>query len=299
MVHIGTPSTFAIAVEHYGEHRHVLLERNAVAVHMLQSRVSDKQEVIHIDLTRQAPPSLGAAVAILDPPWYVADTLAFLAAGSHACRKGAMLLVCQPTSATRPGIAVEREQINQVLPALGLEVEEVRQRAVRYQTPHFEAMSLRVTEPGLNVPVDWRTGDLLLVRKTAPSHWKLARSIGGEPWKEVQFGPVRIKLRATDTAEDLTSLVPGDVLESVSRRDPIRSSIGFWTSGNRVYGLAHPGRVGKLVQLCNGDLKAMQFTVSRTLSHAKQLDIPASVASRLFDVLLVELQEHTTFEEPP
>jgi hypothetical protein len=41
----------------------------------------------------------------------------------------------------------------------------------------------------------------------------------------------------------------------------------------------------------------MQFTLTRALDHARRLGVPASTASRLFDVLLVELQEHTAFEE--
>ncbi len=60
-------------------------------------------------------------------------------------------------------------------------------------------------------------------------------------WTERSLGLTRFKLRET-TLDRLRvtrpdrSLVPGDVLPSVSRRDPRRKDATVWTSGNRIFG---------------------------------------------------------------
>jgi hypothetical protein len=241
-------------------------------------------------------PALDADAATLDPPWYPDDTLAFLSAATRLCRDGALVWLCQPTPATRPGVEAERVELYERMVDLGLRVEATHAGTVRYQMPHFEAMSLRLAGAELAVPRDWRVGDLLVLRKIGVPRSVEVREYRELPWREACFGPVRIKLRTTD-AGDLVPLVPGDVLDTVSRRDPIRPRVGFWTSGNRVFGLADPERVGNLIACCHDDLVTMQFTLTRALDHARRLGVPASTASRLFDVLLVELQEHTAFEE--
>ncbi|MGH8909847.1 MAG: hypothetical protein ACRD0K_25975 [Egibacteraceae bacterium] len=111
-------------------------------------------------------------------------------------------------------------------------------------------------------------------------------------WHEARFGPVRIKLRAAGGQKNLGALVPGDVLGTISRRDPVRERVGLWTSGNRVYSLADPRRIGELIELCDADLADMTFSAARTHQHARRLRLPPRTAQRLFDVLLVELQEH-------
>jgi hypothetical protein len=113
-----------------------------------------------------------------------------------------------------------------------------------------------------------------------------------ESWRETTFGPVRIKLRRTE-GPNLASLVPGDVLDTVSRRDPVRSRIGLWTSGNRVFSLDEPEAIGRLIELCHNDVMQSQFALQRTLSHARTVGISRRIARQLFNLLLIELQEHT------
>ncbi|MGH3940062.1 MAG: hypothetical protein ACRDTG_15800 [Pseudonocardiaceae bacterium] len=293
IAHIGTPSTFRAGLSLHPQHRHVLLERNAA---MTAALADDAAEVVTLDLALHDPPKLKANAAILDPPWYVHDTLIFLWAASRVCHHGTLIWLCQPTLATRPGIAEERMELLGELFQLGFEEVHTFDHAVRYQMPHFEAMSLRLTATELAVPPNWRKGDLLVLRKVGPA--SITRPLAvSEQWTEVHFGPVRIKLRATDQVEDLANLVPDDVLSTVSRRDPVRGKIGLWTSGNRVYGLAAPERVGRLITLCDNDLEAMRFTLARTLLHARRLGMSTSTARQLFDVLLVELQEHNTWKD--
>jgi hypothetical protein len=293
VAHLGTPSTFLAGQESQPLYRHVLMERNQATIDALRTgNRAAGADVIRVDFAAEQPPRLEAAAVILDPPWYPADTLAFLAGGSLACRLGARLWLCQPTPATRPGVAAERAALLAALPALGLACEAVWHAVVRYHTPHFEAMSLRTTLAEVTVPGTGRAGDLLQLRKIATVAHRAPAAGGDRSWRDARFGPVRIKLRASPDEYDLAPLLPGDVLATVSRRDPIRDRIGVWTSGNRVLGLANPGPVADLINRCHHDLQQARFTLARTLDHAGILGIPTHTATRLFDLLLVELQEH-------
>ena len=114
-------------------------------------------------------------------------------------------------------------------------------------------------------------------------------------WREVRFGPVRIKLAERPTGADLGFLVRGNVLATVSRRDPVRKRIGMWTSGNRVFTLTNSLVIGQLINLCNTDLARDVFSLQNTLAHAGALGVSRDVASRLHHVLLVEITEHRKY----
>jgi hypothetical protein len=291
VAHLGTPTTFVLGRERHRALRHMLLDRNQSVVQALGAAA----DVYLIDFTSDDSPRLDAAAAILDPPWYPADTRAFLVAANRVCALGARIVLCQPTLATRPGIAQERTILLDELSRLGFLHRETAAR-VRYQMPHFEAASLKMAAPGLLVPSDWRVGDALTLEKISDAISRSQHIIPAESWHEVTFGPVRIKLRRTE-APNLGPLVPGDVLDTVSRRDPIRKRIGLWTSGNRVFTLKDPAAIGRLIEFCHTDVIQSRFTLDRTLSHARMIGADRRVARQLFDLLLIELQEHTLRKE--
>jgi hypothetical protein len=245
---------------------------------------------------KDKPPFLGAQAAIVDPPWYPADTKVFLWATNLACAVGARIILCQPTLATRPGIAEERAALLDELPQLGYICRRIHSDRARYRTPHFEVTSLKAAAPGLPVPGDWRVGDVMMLEKTSDPPKKLAPGPPTEAWLEALFGPVRIKLRRTNPP-DLGGIVTGDVLDTVSRRDPIRDQIGVWTSGNRVFSLNHPEMLAKIIDLCHCDVMKSRFTIDGALSHARAAGLDARTAQKLFDLLLVELQEHALRRE--
>lgn len=288
VAHLGTPTTFVLGRKHLATLRHALLERNVSVVDALRAT----EHVYPIDLCADEPPTLGADAAILDPPWYPADTHAFLVATSRICKVGARIVLCQPALATRPGVTEERAALLNELPGLGLICRKVDAARVRYLMPHFEASSLKIAAPNLFVPDDWRVGDVLTLEKIYDLPSLSKRPVSAESWREVTFGPVRIKLRRTE-APDLGSLVPGDILDTVSRRDPIRIRIGLWTSGNRVFSLEDHEAIGRLIELCHIDVMQAHFTLRRTLSHARTVGVGRRIAQQLFDLLLIELQEHT------
>jgi hypothetical protein len=71
-----------------------------------------------------------------------------------------------------------------------------------------------------------------------------------DQWTERVLGRVRLRVRlGCDVAHDprLTRLVEGDVLPSVSRRDPRRVEARVWTSGNRVFGCTAPSKLLRLL----------------------------------------------------
>ena len=296
VVHVGTPTTFAVGTTTYGQYLHVLMERSKAVTGALGSRSGPRDRIIPIDLGVEQAPRLGAAAAIVDPPWYPSDTMVFLTATARACGPGASILLCQPTTATRPGVSEEREALLTDLPGLGLVCTKIQAGVLRYRTPHFEAMSLRLAPGGAYIPADWRKGDLLILRKMAQVDHEESVTASEDVWSEAQFGPVRIKLRVSGEI-DLGDLVSGDVLDNVSRRDPVRKCIGFWTSGNRAYTLAHPSVIGDFVDLCHTDFMASRFTVSQAAKHAETLCIPEPILRKLLDILLIELEEHILMRE--
>jgi hypothetical protein len=291
IMHVGAPTTFMLGIRAYHQYRHVLLDSNISLINALMPQKRREDEIVRVDLSAKAIRGFNAAAAIVDPPWYPGDTIVFLSAISNACCDGASILLCQPTEATRPGVNEERQNLLSELIALGLEHTGTQVARVRYLTPHFEAMSLAMTLRDVSVPAVWRKGDLLLLKKTAPCEREITPAQPDYVWREARFGPVRIKLRSSG-ANDLESIVPGDVLDTVSRRDPVRARIGFWTSGNRVFNLAHPMRIASFIGLCHNDFTVGKFSYGHALDYGRELLIPNQVTRKLFDVLLIELQEH-------
>jgi len=217
----------------------------------------------------------------------------FLTVAVQMCRPNATVVLCQPAMGTRPGVDHERVALLEVVSSLGLRVDAVQSAAVRYVTPHFEAVSLRAAGHGVSIPTSWRRGDVLLLKRTDATIPPDRAATFGQEWHEVSFGPVCLKLSRLPTGLDLGELVAGDILPTVSRRDPLQRRIGLWTSGNRVFTVEHPDAIGELVKLCDADLASQRFSLSRTIAQARTLGLGSDVATRLFAVLRTELAEHT------
>jgi hypothetical protein len=293
IAHIGTHSTFLRCVLGAGEQRHMLLDQNTSVLDAFEARgIGSPHIMLGADIRAVHRLRLGAAAAIVDPPWYLDDTLLFLNLAAEVCRPGAPVLLCQPMTGTRPGVASERDALLAALPDRGLALVAVRSGAVRYVTPHFEVLSLRAALGDVPVPSSWRRGDLLTLERTTAARGHALQPVTNQTWREVTFGPVRIKLRLQETGDDLGQLVVGDVLTNVSRRDPTRERIGLWTSGNRVFTLRSPQHIGDLIKLCETDLMRGQFSLERTIFHALDVGATKQVATRLFELLQLELHEH-------
>jgi hypothetical protein len=186
----------------------------------------------------------------------------------------------------------ERTAILDRVSELGLRFDALRSGAVRYVTPHFEAVSLRAAMNGAAIPVAWRRGDALLFKREDSVRSVPLPRVRDAKWLEVAFGPVRIKLSEQPTGPELGSLTQGDVLTNVSRRDPIRKLIGMWTSGNRIFTVAKPDLLCRLIDLCNTDLINNVFSLRNSLLHADALQIDRERATRMYEILSTELAEH-------
>lgn len=179
-----------------------------------------------------------ADVIVIDPPWYLDFVRPMLSAAAASCRPGGHLLVSLPPEGARSNGAAERERTLRFARRLGLSVEATYPMALTYATPFFEANALHVQ--GIHVPHDWRRGDLVLMRKTGVAARSFStESVRRERWVEVEIDRMRLFVRRDGRvggqAGRLQSLVQGDILNAVSRRDPVRRRASVWTSGNRIF----------------------------------------------------------------
>lgn len=235
---LGTPTVFQVAVEEHMPYRLALLENNPAVVTAF-TRDTNETTIIRCDLTRDPLPRLVAGIVIADPPWYEDETRAFLWAGRQLCEDGGYIIMCMPPMGTRSGMEAERRRISGWAEQLGLRLLHQQRGALPYETPLFERNALRAdgvrTELGT-----WRHGDLAIfkVMGSCAVARPIVPTLDGN-WDEVTFGGVRIKLRRQEErvfhTPTLQPLVVGDVLPSVSRRDPRRAAADVWTSGNRIF----------------------------------------------------------------
>lgn len=192
-------------------------------------------------------------VVVADPPWYEAETIGFLWTAATLSSSGAIVLLSLPPVETRPGIDGERERIMAAAAEFGLELVRLTGGALGYRTPFFEANAMHAA--GTPMPQDWRVGDLAVFRRTdvvcGPRPILEAEPV----WAERSLGLTRFKLREATTTEFaspvLISIVPHDVLPSVSRRDPRRTNATVWTSGNRIFGCEGTGTLATVIDGMN------------------------------------------------
>lgn len=243
---LGTPSIMSSAVLTPQARRWVLLEASPTTTDAL-SRLAPG-DVVHCDLSRDELPPLDAQAVVADPPWYPEHARVFVWAAAKLTRPGAAVLLAQPPVATRPGILAERAGVLAFAQQAGLDPVTIRPGALAYVSPPFERQALAASGLGQAVPPTWRRGDLIVMRRTAAAG-NTARPVldAGECWREVVLRGARIRFRLDQPTSEgpadprLRHLVNGDVLASVSRRDPLRQHVSVWTGGNRVFGCRSPG----------------------------------------------------------
>jgi len=188
-------------------------------------------------------PREGAEAVILDPPWYPDFVRPMLLAAAHACRTGGVVLISLPPDGTCASAEANRNLAISFAQGLGLELLEHDMKAVCYESPFFERNALAAE--GIFTPPHWRRGDLVIFRKErmtkrpAPSS-----STRHRDWVEVNVGRMRLFIRGDGQASSndpgLVSIVEGDVLRTVSRRDPRRAQAQIWTTGNRIFRSNNP-----------------------------------------------------------
>ena len=187
-------------------------------------------------------PQDSADAVLLDPPWYMDFIRPMLAAAATACRSGGVVLLSIPPAATRPSAEADRAATLTFALRLGLELIGDEPLSLSYDTPFFETNALAAAS--LHPPAGWRRGDLLNFRKTRSASRPAPATSRRREWVEVPVGRMRLFIKgvAADTGGSLglIPIVSGDVLASVSRRDPRRRMATVWTSGNRIFRTDNP-----------------------------------------------------------
>ena len=195
------------------------------------------------DVSRRDAQQSDADVVVIDPPWYLEHAQAFFSAAAKACRLGGFVLASLPGEGTRPGVSRERKDLIAWCKRWGLEVVAIHSQCVAYETPLFEHNAFRAAGLGGDVRT-WRRGDLWVLKRTgdfAEDNHPCLES--AQRWHEHGMDRMRVRFRSLTTRSGetrLESLVEGDILPTVSRRDPRRDLARVWTSGNRVFGCDDP-----------------------------------------------------------
>lgn len=220
-------------------------ENNVVTRRLMRLRDATGH-TLAISLCTSGVVRASADVILVDPPWYLDFVRPMLSAAAASCREGGYLLVSLPPEGARSNGAAERARTLRFAERVGLRVETTYPLALTYATPFFEANALAVQ--GVHVPHDWRRGDLVVMRKIGAVDRSFSmQSARRERWVEVEINRMRLFVRREGKGNvkpgELRSLIPGDVLDAVSRRDPIRNSASVWTSGNRIFATDNPDAV--------------------------------------------------------
>jgi hypothetical protein len=236
VVLLGTPTLWhALRAETSGLDSMVLVDGDAA----LRTHDRRRQLVTCNILTDQLPTGLEADVVVADPPWYECEMQHFFVAARESCRMDGRVLLSVPPDGTRPGIKAEWERIVLWARELGFELLSYERRALSYLSPPFEHNAF-LSAGAIPVRTDWRHGDLATFVRAKRGINLAAATQQADTWIGYSIDGVRFRLRNPSNdlilgVPDLVPLVSGDVLPSVSRRHPLRESVDFWSSGNRVF----------------------------------------------------------------
>lgn len=235
----------------------VLFDNNAAVLAALGAIEPRSSELVLADLgsTETSARWLGAAnLVVCDPPWYPGALEAFLAAAERVVEPRGLILLSVPDELVRPSAHAELVALLDLAERLGLTLESVEPRALRYRTPFFEYRAQRAA--GLwQVPYEWRVGTIWQLRRGGhdghgPTRAGTLAPRVMVPSDEVQVRESRVRIEHRPVRGPLAAtVVPGDVLPTVSRRHPARSCANVWTSGNGILATSDPQQLRKVLHL--------------------------------------------------
>lgn len=242
VVCLGAPSIVRLLQLENDPRPATLLDANPRHVEVIQSQTGPHKALL-CDLGSNSIPKVNAQVVLIDPPWYPEHFRIFLWAAARILNDGGHLLASFPAAGTRPGVTAERDEALAWAAKLGLGLQEIRRGAVGYRSPPFEQSALEAEGIG-DLPSDWRHGDLLILRKVRETpDVPRPKPVPDQDWRSILGHPTEIRVRDVSRGQTIDprifSIVNGDVLPSVSRRDSRRTLVDVWTANNRVFGCAN------------------------------------------------------------
>lgn len=251
IVLLGTPSLFRFSHQRSISQKMILLDSNKSLSGRL-GHIANDSEAMFINLLRDALPTLSAHAVVLDPPWYSEHIRSFLWVAAKLCCIGGSISVSFPPIGTRPGMEQEWSGAADWAKCLGLRLLSVQELALPYVTPPFEKNAFKF-EGTPSISDTWRRGNLVTFRKEAVSEIPRPLLLPDEElWKETQLSGVRIRIRSWQESAfadpRIVSILPNNVLTTISRRDPRRQLADLWTSGNRIFQCQGKGTLYQIIE---------------------------------------------------
>jgi hypothetical protein len=127
--------------------------------------------------------------------------------------------------------------------------------------------------------------------------------IGEEGWHEETIQRVRIRVRDSEETyfQDprLVSVIKGDVLPSVSRRDRRRGLADVWTSGNRVFGCSGRSTLKRILHALahkQSPYGSVESWLQRPLS-TRERHVITKVRAQVLEVVASERSEMERYGE--
>jgi len=174
-------------------------------------------------------------VIFLDSPWYLDDLLAWINFAIDTVDEISALYFSLWPELIRPNASHEREFIVESLETFG--PVRIWKDYLFYEVPLFEKLTYR--QRGIKLDFCWRKGDLVELRPGKRLK-NIAKPTNQRThiWNRFLIGNRQIAIRDAVQSE-IPCMQPVDgvvdwCLDSVSRRDPRRGQIDFWTSNNIV-----------------------------------------------------------------
>jgi hypothetical protein len=298
---LGTPSVLKAAVTGRIPRQWILLDTNPLMTTWLTHAAPDAR-VLQWDVRQDPLPDLVAELVIVDPPWYEDYMRAFLWAACQLSALGGYLLVSVPPVGTRPGMVQEWARTLAWAQQLGLTLLREELAALPYVTPPFERNALQA-EGLYMISEDWRRGNLAVFVRTQLAHVLRPQPVDDAVWAEEVLLGMRVRIRPQPAGgfqdPTLKPLVPGDVLPSVSRRDPRRRLADVWTSGNRIFACLGRHVLRQIVPAIAGGrapAEAVAAGLQRPL-HPEEQRLVTRAAHQLLRIARHEQHENMRFEE--
>lgn len=291
---LGVPSVFRMAVLLGTPRRFMLVDQNES---FAPSSLVGEHAVHCLDLRKEAPQASNIHVVLADPPWYEDETRGFLHAAALICAETGLVLLGAAAEGARPGVVGERERVVAAAEQSGLTLLDTEPLALTYITPFFEYNALRAA--GFeHVSPNWRRGDLMIFERTNPDDPDPHPNVfSGSEWIQVDIRGTSLWVRRQEQAgfDDprLTSLVPGDIMPTVSRRDRRREIADVWTAGNRMYGCRGGGillTVLRAIKMRHEPVIAVQQSLRRPLEEAESA-LVVTAEGQIERILQTEMQE--------
>lgn len=276
---LGMPTLFANIYERDVTQSITLVERNKPIIDGLKKFVSHKAKIQEADIFKIDPAKLGSYQCVLmDPPWYSEHFYQFIWLAARCLDIGGTLAISIPPINTRPDIDVERLDWFHYCQQQGLCLENLSANHLEYTMPFFEFNAFRAG--GIqNILPFWRKGDFAVFKKIKDQYTErkhLVEKVSG--WVERDLDGVRVRIKPSPHDKGGSflpeSIVKGDILPTVSSRDPLRDQANIWTSGNRIFKVSNPTLFLNSIDLINGrnQLNANDESVKAFLDEITDLE---------------------------